>query len=67
MRRESSTFDPQTELFLSNAPTLPELEPVGPIELSGLATAHAPRRTLGAWVIGTMIICASILVQAYAR
>jgi hypothetical protein len=61
MRSEPEAFDPETELFLSNAPTLPEFEPL-PLEL-----APPRRRTLGLWVIVAMILCASILASALSR
>jgi hypothetical protein len=62
MRSEPEAFDPETELFLSNAPTLPEFEPL-PLELAPLPR----RRTLGLWVIVAMILCASILASALSR
>jgi hypothetical protein len=59
MRSESESsafdaFDPKTELFLSNAPTVPEFEPLE-LELE---------RALGLWVIGAMILCASLLLAS---
>jgi hypothetical protein len=72
MRSESESsafdaFDPETELFLSNAPTVPELEPLElEVELAlGLGLAPPPRRrALGLWVIGAMILCALLLLAS---
>ena len=54
-------FDDATELFLSNAPTLPEFEP-----LALEPDARASRRALGRGVIAAMVVCTIIVAYAYA-
>jgi hypothetical protein len=70
-KSESPAFDEETELFLSNAPTLPEFVPLElDVELQlelELELARRPRRTLGLWVIAVMTLCASILASALSR
>lgn len=56
-------FDRETEHFLSNAPTLPELEPL-PLEVL-LADPATPRRQLQAWVFAAVATCLAILAVAF--
>lgn len=57
MRRHS--FDDTTELFLSNAPTVPDFEPMGD------RAPWRPRPAMAAWVVGAMLVCATILATAF--
>ena len=60
--KAEATFDRQTEHFLSNAPTQPELEPI-PLEIL-LADPRTPRRELQAWVFAAVAVCLAILAIA---
>lgn len=50
-------FDTETELFLSNAPTLPEI-PVTPL-------AAPSQRALRGWVASAVAVCFAVLACAY--
>jgi hypothetical protein len=56
-------FDEQLEHFLSNAPTVPEFQPI-PLEELILEGPGAPRRALHAWVLGSVAVCLAILAVA---
>jgi hypothetical protein len=55
-------FDAETELFLSNAPTLPEII-ITPADVEGWL-ADRRRRTLARWVAGAIAVCLSVLAAA---
>jgi hypothetical protein len=56
-------FDAELEHFLSNAPTVPEFQPI-PLEELILEGPGAPRRALHAWVLGSVAVCLAILAVA---
>ena len=66
---KSLQFDEQLEHFLSNAPTVPEFQPIPLEEPSAyeqliLEGPGAPRRALHAWVLGSVAVCLAILAVA---
>lgn len=61
-------FDPQTERFLSDAPTWPAFTPI-PLDTDaardeGAWWAEQRRRGFRRWVTGTVAVCAGLLAAA---
>jgi hypothetical protein len=55
-------FDTETELFLSNTPTLPELAIAD--DVVAMWWAEQRRRALVGWVTATMALCVAMLAAA---
>lgn len=74
MRDPADTFDEETELFLSDAPTCPAFAPVNLNALlearkdedddAGEWWAMERRRGLRSWVTGAMALCVGVLAAA---